>query len=78
MPNVFYEIRPDGLPPHRAYWVGRKLKKAIYGCVRSCTVLRVRDGGWAGPNGNSSWEITSEMAAVKIIDLNLVDELQGM
>jgi len=77
VPNVFYEIRPDGLPPARAYWVGRKLKKAIYGCVRSCTVLRVREGGWAGPHGNSLWEITPEMAAVKIIDLNLVEEMQG-
>ena len=77
VPNVFYEVRPDGMPPPRAYWVGRKLKKAIYGCVRSCTVLRVRPGGWAGPHGNSMFEITPEMAAVKIIDLQLVSELQG-
>lgn len=74
---MFYEVRPDGMPPPRAYWVGRKLKKAIYGCVRSCTVLRVRPGGWAGPHGNSMFEITPEMAAVKIIDLQLVSELQG-
>ncbi|KAL9181092.1 hypothetical protein ACHAXT_009897 [Thalassiosira profunda] len=77
VPNVFYEVRPDGMPPPRSYWVGRKLKKAIYGCVRSCTVLRVREGGWAGPHGNSQWETTSKMAAVKIIDLNLVSEKEG-
>lgn len=77
VPNVIYEVRPDGLPPPRAYWIGRKLKKAIYGCVRSCTVLRVREGGWAGPDGNSLWEITREMAAVKIIDLNTVSRMQG-
>lgn len=77
VPNVFYEVRPDGMPPLRAYWIGRKLKKAIYGCVRSCTVLRVREGGWAGPHGNSLWEITPESAAVKIIDLNLVREMKG-
>mmetsp|Transcript_4440 Transcript_4440/g.11230 ORF Transcript_4440/g.11230 Transcript_4440/m.11230 type:complete len:412 (+) Transcript_4440:244-1479(+) len=77
VPNVFYEVRPDGMPPPRAYWIGRKLKRAIYGCVRSCTVLRVREGGWAGPDGNSLWEITNEMAAVKIIDLNLVEEMRG-
>ena len=77
VPNVFYAIRPDGMPPPRAYWIGRKLKKAIYGCVRSCTVLKVREGGWAGSHGNSQWEITSEMAAVKIIDLEAVQELRG-
>lgn len=77
VPNVFYEVREDERPPPRAYWIGRKLKRAIYGCVRSCTVLRVRPGGWAGPHGNSLWEITTEMAAVKIIDLNLVAEMQG-
>lgn len=77
VPNVFYEVRPDGMPPPRAYWIGRKIKKAIYGCVRSCTVLRVKEGGWAGPHGNSLWEITSEMAAVKIIDLNLMEEMRG-
>ena len=77
VPNVIYEIRPDGTPPSRAYWIGRKLKKAIYGCVRSCTVLRLREGGWAGPHGNSQWEITAEMAAVKIIDLNIVESTRG-
>ena len=75
--NVFYEVRPDGMPPARAYWIGRTLRKAIYGCVRSCTVLRLREGGWAGPRGNSFWEITPEMAAVKIIDLKLVREYRG-
>ena len=74
VPNVFYEVRSDGQPPPRAYWVGRKLKKAIYGCVRSCTVLQVRE--WAGPHGNSQWQITPEMAAVKIIDLQVVSELR--
>ncbi|KAK1744707.1 serine/threonine-protein kinase [Skeletonema marinoi] len=75
--NVFYEVRPDGMPPSRAYWIGRTLRKAIFGCVRSCTVLRLREGGWAGPHGNSFWEITPEMAAVKIIDLRLVREYRG-
>lgn len=75
--NVFYEVKPDGRPPLRAYWIGRRLKRAIYGCVRSCQVLRLREGGWAGPHGNSFWEITAEMAAVKIIDLNSVRELRG-
>ena len=75
--NVIYEVRPDGMPPSRAYWIGRKLKRAIYGCVRSCTVLRVREGGWNGPHGNSFWEMTPEMAAVKIIDLSLVRKFRG-
>jgi len=72
VPNVIYEVRPDGRPPTRAYWIGRKLKKAIYGCVCSCSVLKVREGGWAGPDGNSLWELTDELAAVKIIDLEII------
>jgi len=75
VPNVFYEVREDEQPPERAYWVGRKLKKAIYGVVRSCTVLRVRE--WTGPHGNSNcFDLTTELAACKIIDLNLVRELE--
>ncbi|KAL7519989.1 hypothetical protein ACHAWX_004747 [Stephanocyclus meneghinianus] len=77
VPNIFYEVHSDGRAPSRAYWVGRKLKKAIYGCVCSCTVLKVREGGWAGPHGNSIWELTSVLAAVKIIDLNKVRDLKG-
>lgn len=72
VPNVIYEIRADGGPPARAYWIGRKLKDAIYGCVCSCSVLKVREGKWAGPHGNSVWELTPELAAIKIIDLDVV------
>lgn len=82
VPNVIYEVCEDGAPPQRAYWIGRKLKKAIYGCVRSCTVLKLRDPGrWTAMDGDGgsggSWEITSEMAAVKIMDWNAVRELRG-
>lgn len=77
VPNVVYEVRPDGTPPSHAYWIGRKLKKAIYGCVRSCTVLRLREGGWQGPGRGGSWEVTPDMAAVKIMDWNKVQELRG-
>ena len=72
VPDVIYEVRPDGGPPERAYWIGRQLKRAIYGCVCSCSVLKLREGGWAGPHGNSLWELTPELAAVKIIDLDVV------
>ena len=58
-------------------WIGRKLKKAIYRCVRSCTVLKLREGGWQGPGAGGCWEVTSEMAAVKIMDWNAVNELRG-
>jgi serine/threonine protein kinase len=76
VPNVIYEVRRDGQPPKRAYWIGRKLKNAIYGCVCSCSVLKVREGGWAGPDGNSIWEITPEFAAVKILDLDVIRKRQ--
>ena len=29
VPNVVYEV--GGMAPNRGYWIGRKLKKAIYG-----------------------------------------------
>mmetsp|Transcript_12486 Transcript_12486/g.25803 ORF Transcript_12486/g.25803 Transcript_12486/m.25803 type:complete len:220 (+) Transcript_12486:2057-2716(+) len=83
VPNVVYEARPDGSAPVRAYWIGRKLKKAIYGCVRSCTVLRLRQGSrWTGPasgaaGGGAAWEVTPEMAAVKIMDWDRVRGLRG-
>lgn len=78
VPNVVYEIRADGSPPRRAYWIGRKLKRAIYGCVRSCTVLKLHDPGqWSGSGGNDVWEVTAEMAAVKIMDWNVVHQLRG-
>ena len=72
VPNIIYEVTPDGQPPKRAYWIGRELRKAIYGCVCSCSILKVREGGWAGPGGNSLWELTDELAAVKIIDLEVI------
>jgi len=83
VPNVVYEARRDGSAPHRAYWIGRKLKKAIYGCVRSCTVLKLMPGSvWTGPDSGSAgmgvkWEVTAEMAAVKIMDWNRVRALRG-
>lgn len=70
IPNIIYEVRSDGRPPHRAYWIGRKLKNALYGCVCSCSVLKVKE--WAGPHGNSVWELTPELAAVKIVDLEVL------
>ena len=64
--DVIFENRPDGRPPERAYWVGRKLKKCIYGCVRVCTVLRFRN------DRDTPWEITTESAAVKILVLEQI------
>ena len=64
--DVIFENRPDGRPPERAYWVGRKLKKCIYGCVRFCTVLRFRD------DRETPWEITTEKAAVKVLVLEKI------
>eukprot|EP00565_Helicotheca_tamesis_P002676 CAMPEP_0185730532 /NCGR_PEP_ID=MMETSP1171-20130828/10173_1 /TAXON_ID=374046 /ORGANISM="Helicotheca tamensis, Strain CCMP826" /LENGTH=390 /DNA_ID=CAMNT_0028399603 /DNA_START=119 /DNA_END=1288 /DNA_ORIENTATION=- len=78
VPNVIFEDK-SGQPPSRAYWIGRKLKKAIYGCVRSCTVLKLREGGSnaSGEHEGTAWEVTPEMAAVKIMDWNAINELRG-
>lgn len=70
-PNIIYHIGENGELPQQAFWIGRKLKKAIYGCVRSCTILRLRDPV------NQTWEITPQMAAVKLMDRNIVNQLRG-
>ena len=76
IPNILFEVRQDGRPPERAYWIGRKLKTAKYGCVCACSVLKAREGGWTGSPERSLWEITPELAAVKIIDNALACQLQ--
>ena len=58
--NIIYERHPDGRPPDRAYWVGRKLKKCIFGVVKECTLLRFRN------DRDVPWEVTEEKAAGKI------------
>jgi len=74
-PNVIYRSIRDGSAnpslPNRAYLIGRKLKAAIYGCVRACTILRMRDVE------REIWEITEVMAAVKIMDWNSVRSMRG-
>mmetsp|Transcript_16608 Transcript_16608/g.25397 ORF Transcript_16608/g.25397 Transcript_16608/m.25397 type:complete len:400 (+) Transcript_16608:85-1284(+) len=76
--NVVYEARADGMPPTHAYWIGRKIKKAIFGAVRRCTVLRFRDPStWTGPGCGGSWEVTATEAAVKVMDLQKISELHG-
>lgn len=59
--NIIFERRPDGRPPDRAYWVGRKLKKCIFGVVKECTLLRFRNDAVV------PWEVTEGRAAVKIM-----------
>lgn len=80
VPNVVYEV--GGMAPNRGYWIGRKLKKAIYGCVRSCTVIKLRPGStWTGSNfrlgGETVWEVTQETAVVKIVEWDRVRTLHG-
>jgi serine/threonine protein kinase len=68
--NIIYERHPDGRPPDRAYWVGRKLKKCIFGVVKECTVLRFRN------DMNVPWEVTASKAAVKIMSWQKISELK--
>jgi len=67
--NIIYELHPDGRPPERAYWVGRKLKKCIFGVVKECTVLRFRN------DMHVPWEVTPSKAAVKIMSWQKIREL---
>jgi len=68
--NIIYERHADGRPPCRAYWVGRKLKKCIFGVVKECTLLQFTN------DVNVPWEVTPKKAAVKIMSWQKIRELQ--
>mmetsp|Transcript_19155 Transcript_19155/g.28357 ORF Transcript_19155/g.28357 Transcript_19155/m.28357 type:complete len:211 (-) Transcript_19155:694-1326(-) len=68
--NIIYERHADGRPPERAYWVGRKLKKCIFGVVKACTILKFRNVP------DVPWEVTELKAAVKIMSWQKIRELQ--
>ena len=68
--NIIYEFHADGRPPERAYWVGRKLKKCIFGVVKECTVLRFRN------DPEVPWEVTEHKAAGKIMSWQKIRDLQ--
>jgi len=81
--NITYRTNLDNNEmPDTAFWIQRKLKKAIYGCVRSCMVLRRFNE--IGPSSTDSptdiiWEITNQFAAVKIMDWDVINEnVNGM
>ncbi|KAG7361287.1 protein kinase domain containing protein [Nitzschia inconspicua] len=68
--NIIYEHHTDGRPPDRAYWVGRKLKKCIFGVVKECTILRFRN------DPETPWEVTEHKAAGKIMSWQKIKDLQ--
>jgi hypothetical protein len=68
--NIIYEHHIDGRPPDRAYWVGRKLKKCIFGVVKECTILRFRN------DPETPWEVTEHKAAGKIMSWRKIKDLQ--
>mmetsp|Transcript_3372 Transcript_3372/g.8122 ORF Transcript_3372/g.8122 Transcript_3372/m.8122 type:complete len:390 (-) Transcript_3372:236-1405(-) len=68
--NIIYEHHVDGRPPERAYWVGRKLKKCIFGVVKECTILRFRN------DPEVPWEVTDQKAAGKIMSWQKINDLQ--
>lgn len=68
--NIIYEHHMDGRPPDRAYWVGRKLKKCIFGVVKECTILKFRN------DPEIPWEVTPHKAAGKIMSWQKIKNLQ--
>jgi serine/threonine protein kinase len=68
--NIIYEYHSDGRPPDRAYWVGRKLKKCIFGVVKECTILKFRN------DPDTPWEVTEHKAAGKIMSWQKIKDLQ--
>jgi serine/threonine protein kinase len=70
--NVVYrELVAQTKLPFRAYFIGRKLRKAIYGCVRLTSVLHLRD------RDRMVWELTGQLVAVKIIDWNMIRQMRN-
>jgi serine/threonine protein kinase len=69
--NIIYEHHADGKQPSHGYWVQRKLKKCIFGVVKSCIILKLRPG-----NVEIPWEITNRQAAVKIMSWRKIQELR--
>jgi hypothetical protein len=68
--NIIYERHADGRPPERAYWIGRKLKKCIFGVVKECTVLKFRN------DASVPWEVTGMKAAAKIMSWQKIRDLR--
>ena len=68
--NIIYERHADGRPPERAYLVGRKLKKCIFGVVKACTILKFRN------SPDVPWEVTEHRAAVKIMAWQKIRTIQ--
>jgi len=68
--NIVFERHQDGRPPERAYWIGRKLRKCIFGVVKECTVLKFRN------DQSVPWEVTEGKAAVKIMSWQKIRELR--
>jgi hypothetical protein len=68
--NIIYEHHLDGRAPERAYWVGRKLKKCIFGVVKECTILKFRN------DPDTPWEVTEHKAAGKIMSWQKIRDLQ--
>jgi serine/threonine protein kinase len=59
--NIVYERHADNRPPARGYWLGRTLKKAIFGAVKECSIVQIRNCK------DVPWQVTDQRAAVKII-----------
>mmetsp|Transcript_10424 Transcript_10424/g.14728 ORF Transcript_10424/g.14728 Transcript_10424/m.14728 type:complete len:384 (-) Transcript_10424:67-1218(-) len=70
VPNIIFERFEDGRTASRAYWVGRKLKKCIFGVVKSCTILKYRGAA------DAVWEVTEHKAAVKIMSWQKIRDLR--
>jgi len=58
----------------RAYLVGRKLRRCIFGSVRECRILKFRDDPIWGPY----FEVTAERAAVKIMSRERIRTVQNI
>lgn len=67
--SIVYEKRHDGLPPKRAYGIGRKLMEAIYGCIRVCTIFEIRN------DAQVPFAVTEMKAAVKVLSWEKIRSL---
>lgn len=70
---VFRDVEDVGLI-ERGFWIQQKIKKAIYGCIRACRVVKPCTDPLVVQDQPPLviWELTDEFVAVKILDLDII------
>lgn len=64
--------------PKRLIGLGGNSRLQFIDFFCACSILKVREGGGVDLQGNALWEVTPELAAVKIIDIEMFSRLNSI